>query len=329
MVWPYGWFDYYMYQDLIMSKKVIPYPLKKPYKLQLINFIRRVHQSHKLNKIVKLPYGDIWYSSLFKLIAPDTCIIFDTGALSMVSLKFLKKIKSTGINTKMIVIVVDSLHGSSEHIPLAMPNIFGFPWDAIFSYDKNDCKEFGFHYLGPTIYSKLEGIQEGKTESDLYFVGRNKAGRNNFVIQLYKRCMDIGIKTNFELVDGSKNSDVMNLEYQDGLTFYDKDLPYENVVSSVLSTNCILEVVAKGQLVQTARYYEAVCYNKKLLTNNPNIKELPFYDSRYMKSFETIEDIDFEWVKKKEVINYHYKGEFSPNHILEKLDRMCSNKNIE
>lgn len=53
--------------------------------------------------------------------------MFDTGALSMVSLDFLKKIQSSGFNTKMVIIIADSLHGSSEHIPRAIPNIFGFP----------------------------------------------------------------------------------------------------------------------------------------------------------------------------------------------------------
>ena len=97
-------------------------------------------------------------------------------------------------------------------------------------------------------------------------------------------------------------------------------MPYEKVIGNILSTNCVLEMVAKGQKVQTARYYEAVCYNKKLLTNNPNIKELSFYNPQYMKYFENIEDIDFEWVKRKETIDYHYNNEFSPNHILKELN---------
>jgi hypothetical protein len=326
MIWPYGWFDYYMYQDLITSKKITPYPLKKPYKSKVVNFIRRVHQSRKINKLIKLPYKEIWYASLFKLIDQDTCVMFDTGALSMVSLDFLKKIKSTGNNTKMVIIIADSLHGSSEHIPRAIPNIFGFQWDAILSYDKNDCEEYGFQYLGATIYSKMNGIMPATNQSDLYFVGRNKAGRNEAVMELYKRCQENDVKTNFDLVDEPQNLKKMHLENQKGLNFHGKDLPYEKVISNILSTNCILEMVAKGQNVQTARYYETVCYNKKLLTNNPSIKELSFYNPKYMQYFENVEDIDFEWVKRRETIDYHYNNEFSPNHILEKLEKLFDNR---
>lgn len=60
----------------------------------------------------------------------------------------------------------------------------------------------------------------------------------------------------------------------------------------------------------------------KNLTNNPNIKELSFYNPKYMQHFESVEDIDFEWVKKRELIDYHYNNEFSPNHILGKLEEL-------
>ena len=36
------------------------------------------------------------------------------------------------------------------------------------------------------------------------------------------------------------------------------------------------------------------------------------YDERYMKYFHTINDIDIEWIKTKESIDYGYDGRFSP-----------------
>ena len=41
---------------------------------------------------------------------------------------------------------------------------------------------------------------------------------------------------------------------------------------------------------------------KKLLTNNYSICNLPFYNSKYIKCFQTFEDIDLEWVRRKENI---------------------------
>ena len=88
------------------------------------------------------------------MLEDNTCIIFDTGALSMLSASFLYKIKNYRKNIKMALFIVDSLHGASEHIPRAISNILNFPWDVRLSYDINDCAEYGFDYLGP-IFTPL------------------------------------------------------------------------------------------------------------------------------------------------------------------------------
>lgn len=320
MIWPYGWFDAYMYQDMVDAKRMTPYPLQKPCQSKLLNFIRRVHQSYKINQIIHLPCQEIWYSSLFKLLDKDTCVLFDTASQSMLSMNFLNKIRATG--ARMVLLAADSLHGPSAHMAKAIPNILGFAWDAVFSYDRNDCKEYGFQYMDGTIYSRLNQVEPAKEDSDIYFVGMNKEGRNAFIEQIHWRCMEAGMRTDFHCIDYPSHPHIPYMENPPGLEYRKRGIPYEEVVSHVLSANCILEVVGKGQTVQTARYYEAVCYNKKLLTNNPTVKELSFYDPQYMRCFETVDDIDFDWVKEKADIDYHYAGEFSPLHILDELDRL-------
>ena len=93
MIWPYGWFDTYMYRDLTANNIVVPLNVNKPYSSRFINFLHRVHCSYKLNRMVKLPYKDIWYHSLYKSLATEiddsACIIFDTGSLSYLSLHTL------------------------------------------------------------------------------------------------------------------------------------------------------------------------------------------------------------------------------------------------
>lgn len=324
MVWPYGWFDSYMYKDVIDNHMVEPFCLNRPRHSKVLNLLKRVHHSYKINHIVPLPYKYVWDKDLINYIDDDTCIMFDTGALSMLPMDFLNRIRKANKNVKMVVIAMDSLHGSSEHIRKAIPNLLGFHWDVVLSYDKNDCQEYGFQFLGQGVYSKLNDVTPSTQKSDIYFVGRDKAGRNKEVFNLYERLISAGIKTNFHLVSTNKAKH----ESRKGVTFTRKDIPYEDVISEVLSTNCILEMVSKGQHAQTARYYEAVCYNKKLLTNNFAIMDLPFYNPNTMKCFKTVDDIDMKWVKKKESINYHYNGEFSPSHILHKLNKIFTKKII-
>ena len=75
----------------------------------------------------------------------------------------------------------------------------------------------------------------------------------------------------------------------------------------------------KGQVALTLRPYEAVVYNKKLLTNNKTILSFKYYNPRYMHYFEKIEDIDWNWVARKEKVNYEYEGDFSPIYLLQDI----------
>ena len=45
-----------------------------------------------------------------------------------------------------------------------------------------------------------------------------------------------------------------------------------------------------------------------------------FYNDKYMKIFKNIEDIDTEWVKSKEKVDYKYNNEFSPINIIKEIE---------
>ena len=71
----------------------------------------------------------------------------------------------------------------------------------------------------------------------------------------------------------------------------------------------------------TLRYYEAITYNKKLITNNEMVKKLPFYNPYYMFVFCDPEDIDLAWVKRSVKVDYHYNNEFSPKELVKDIIR--------
>lgn len=128
---------------------------------------------------------------------------------------------------------------------------------------------------------------------------------------------------------GSARFDVVSKKTSDpisGLTYLNSKISYPQVVSRVKSTNCILEILQGNQQVQSLRYFEAVVYNKKLLTTNPRITELPFYDERYMKVFDTVEAIDIDWVRKRELIKYGYEGEFTPIKTIDFIRKLNDTK---
>ena len=306
-----------MYKDLwkrddcslyIVNKKI-----SKP-----ISFFRRVHTDPRCNQIINLPGRDIWEQDLLNYADKDICYMFSSEAIVYLSEKLLSKIKNHSAKPKMVLLLVDSLHANSIHLKWARTMINKFPWNLVITYDKRDAEEFGFAYMGCNIYSFDNDCKTSAHESDIYFVGAEKVGRNRYVRELYEYFSVNNIKCNFHLMDRKYYAYKYVGKSKTGLMYHlFSPVKYEEVLADVLASNCILEVVQKGQKAQTARYYEAVCANKKLLTNNHYIKELPFYDERYMKVFNDFSDIDIEWIKHREKIDYGYNGEFSPVKILE------------
>lgn len=291
------------------------YPLKNPF----LQFIRRVHTSAYLSQYIHLPYKGIWYRDLKKTVTNDSCLILTTEILSKIDLGFFRDIRKIHPSCKFVLLVMDSMHAHSLHMKYARPKILKFSWDIALSFDRNDCEEFGFTYMGGSFYTMYHNLTPDNQISDLYYIGYAVGNRPQMVFDIYDKLNPIQIKCNFGIA-GYKGT------YKRGINFFKKSIPYVDVVRGVLSTNCILEILQEGQQAQTARYYEAVCYNKKLLSNNPNLTKLKFYNPRYMHYFKDIKDIDPNWIKKKENINYYYKDEFSPIHILEIIENKLSNK---
>lgn len=321
LVFPFGWFDSYMYRDLIENEKVRTYYLNKPVNNKIINFLRRVHFSFRINQILDLPAKGLWNYKLLEKVDNETCVVFSTGALSLMSRNLLQKVRQK--SGRMVLLIVDSMHANSWHLKIAKPLIFNFAWDLILSFDQNDCEEYGFTYLEKNYYSILTNVSPSDIKSDIYYVGREKrnCNRNQRIMEFQKLFAQNHIVCNFNLIDSLINKGKYKDKEAMGLSVSYSDIPYERIISDVKSSNCIFEIVQDGQAAQTIRYFEAVCYNKKLLTNNYSICNLPFYNSKYMKCFQTFEDIDLEWVRRKEDIDYGYKNEFSPIKILDMLNK--------
>ena len=301
-------------EELEQDNRVYTYIMNRPFHNNILNLIRRIHTSPRIEQYIHLPSKEIWYQDLDKKIDNKICVIFTTETIIRVDLKFFKKIKNQYPSCKLVLLVMDSMHAHSMHMKYARSKIIGFNWDLVLSFDKDDCKEYGFSYLGGTFYSKKSNLETSFDVGDLYYIGYNRGGRSNLLFEIYDVMHENNVVCDFEIVGYKGNK-------KEGIHFYYDIIPYANVLSNVLGTNCILEILQDGQTAQTVRYYEAVCYNKKLLSNNPNLTKLPFYNSQYMKYFKTAKDIDVKWVKKKENVDYHYNNEFSPIQIIDTLEK--------
>ena len=309
-----------LFKDLLLQDKynIIFNPVYKYYNSSIKNFIMRIIFANKLNFIffaIKkyfYKFDKIWFNKNEKIyfIIPSMCAI-------KIDIKYLKKLKKENPNLNFILLILDSLGAHSLHLKYLNIEILNNNfWDCIMSFDRTDCEKHGFKYLGFFYYSSFNEIKPSMNKTDIYYIGFLKGKREELIGKIYDKCIVNNLSAN------------INIIYKKILKINNSNLKtstirksYPNIIAEIKSTNCILEVLQKGQESQSIRYFEAVVYNKKLLSNNPNLKKLPFYDERYMKYFEKVDDIDWKWVAKREDIDYKYNNEFSPIHMLEQIEK--------
>lgn len=183
-------------------------------------------------------------------------------------------------------------------------------FDVVYTFDKQDAQKYNLNYW-QTPYSMLDLPISNSV--DLYFTGVD-TDRYEILNEILKQdnlnCrMDLISVTNTNLYNDCRVSVLPTNQVRS----------YKEVLKSTLKSNCILEIVRPGQSGFTLRAFEAVVYNKKLLTNNEAIKDFEFYNPQYMKVFKKVEDIDWNWVENKTCVNYHYDGSFSPVKFIKEL----------
>lgn len=278
--------------------------------------LRHVHLSSKISRYVCLPLKCIWNNTLsLSQVSFQTNenykIIFIITSLARYNISYLRMLKKQySIDYYLYMLdSVDSKEGQIIARFLKEKNLFS----GIYSFDMADCQRYGFKYfMQPLRTFTKEELNLNQCQSDLYFLGRSK-GRTNLLMQI--KDANPAISCNFQIIPDAKDNKALMRE-KGVLSGY---VSYEDNVRNVLSTNVILEVVQGVQSGNTLRYQEAIIYNKKLLTNNSHVKEFPFYDERFIKVFQKIEDIDFDWVKEKETVDYGYNGEFSASRFIDQI----------
>lgn len=305
--------------DLLKVKNLSVHDVKRTeYKNIMLKAIRKIHLNEKINKIINLPFKYIWYDlnkikfnnedEYFLLITPDTFFIYDKSIFNK-----LNKRK----NIHLIFLIFDSIEAKTPICKKIKENLEAIDWDYAFTFDYEESIKYNIDYLDEAYYSKPEIADiEGIENTDAYYLGALKPGREDLTIKLFQKLYNNDVKSKFDLfryngIEKSIENDCVN--------YMETRKPYREFLPDICKTNCIIEILQEGQKGQTLRYFEAVCFNKKLLTNNNNIKNLKFYNEKYMKVYNDLNDIDINWIKKKENIDYGYNNEFSPLNLLERI----------
>ena len=264
---------------------------------------------------------DIFYSykfythkKIFEYASALSSIIVIDGALNNLQTSILWDLKNKNNGLKFYLYMINSIDASSPLMMGVRKKYKEFAWDKIMTFDENDASKYGLQYFGFCYYSKYNIVRKKNPQFDVYFVGGDKGGRINMLYDIFETATKYGVNIHFDIYLIHNKNIVKHPEIN---YITNKWLSYKEVLTKVQDCKCILEVLQIGQSGASLRYFEAVCYNKKLLTTNTEISKFPYYDSRWMKVFTRIEDIDWGWVLNDDNVDYHYQGDFSPNKLVD------------
>ncbi len=284
----------------------------KPPRNHILKIIQKAHTTNKINRKVGLPFRNIWKSSLrtIKWEKDIEYYIFFHGAiLKTIDLEYIRSLKKN-YKVKYILLLLDAWDSDTSKCAKFFTEHLGF--DYIFSFDPRDVKRNGFLYTN-VPYSVISPEISNTVEYDVCLIAWAR-GRIQKFLSVFKYLTANKISVHYRL-SGIKNKEQL---YKDKI-IYNEYLPYSDAIEETKKCNCILEVLMEGQTGATLRYYEAICYNKKLLTNNKEVVNLPFYNPEYIHIFEKPEDIDCDWVKKRISVDYGYDGRFSLSRLMDRV----------
>lgn len=187
--------------------------------------------------------------------------------------------------------------------------------DICLSFDHSDAQKYGMYYY-PLPYSCYDiPADDTIAESDVYFVGKAK-DRLDRILSAYEKFRDAGLKCEFYItgVDPEKQKYVDEIHYCGQMAYIEN-------LKHVRATKALLEIMQQGGHGYTLRACEAIMYDKKMITDNPEIKDAPFYSPERISVFKDENDIEVDFVLKEPVkADYQYKEQLSPVKMLEFID---------
>lgn len=292
-----------------VPRMVIPRILKPLYKL---------HHSDRINRRTFLPFKMVWKNCyrLHKYPFRDDekyTVIFLNGSLRYnFSQRYLTDIKKHHPNVRLCLILYDSYSNPFAKRSISMVPLF----DYVFSFDEEDCKKHGFERVYSTFSMPDNVKRDEKKSSKAFFIGFG-AGRLKMLQRTFKKIIKEIDGCRFYIA-GVKENDKLKIPG----VIYNVTMPYSEELQMAYNTECIVEVVKEGQSGVSLRTCEAIAFNKKLLSNNQKLKEMPFYDERYMRVFKDPGEIDIDFLTKEMDVSYERNDYFSPVRIIERIDEI-------
>lgn len=240
--------------------------IKLSTKDSLIHFYKKTFNKNKTHKarITALGKEKPQISFLNEIESVDYALVIRPDLFSE---KVLQKIKSKSIHT------VGYQWDGMQRFPLAEKTIQYF--DNFFVFDNNDVKKYhNIEHINNFYFDYLHTKKIIK--QDIFFVGTFMRDRINELLHLSLIFKNSGLKNNINII--CNKSKYYKKYGAFPVNFTKSGMNFKDSILNTQQSKVILDFQNSMHNGVSLRVFEAVGYQKKLITNNPLVKNYDFYN---------------------------------------------------
>ena len=265
----------------------------------------------------KKAFNEMYKSAHFDSDAP-ICFVFSEPFYILLNNGYAEYIKKMNPKNKIVVQLFDLYDKKLKQLAWFknISEMFGII-DLITSYSPTDAAKHNLTYFKEMMAAPLTAVTTPQSfDSDLFFLGRAKE-RQSLLIEIAKHLHQEGIRCNFNIIEANQDQQISVPGVR-----YIGHVDYRKQVKMMQESKCILEIIQEGSDIHTLRTAEAVCYKRKLLTNNQNLAtDNDIYNPAQMRIFDSVNDIDLNFLRlSNNYISFKSADDWSPKQRMLRLE---------
>lgn len=219
----------------------------------------------------RLLFDNDYLARLHSITPADRVILWDVKNMKDIMLL------SCEINaSKTVSFLWDSMrivgHGSERRLR-RYPEALGNIGVETFTFDRGDAERFGFRFAGQVF--RAFPVTATTADYDISYVGSEK-GREAEVNAICEEADREGLSRKI-MIFPARESHLDKYPALKGCGISSR-VSYTDNLELVCRSRCLLDILQDGQQGVTLRMLEAMYLGKKLITNNPRVKEEEFYN---------------------------------------------------
>jgi len=165
------------------------------------------------------------------------------------------------------------------------PNIFKIIsyFDKFYVFQKKDFfnyrKKYPNLYFTQNFYSDTLNVSTMDKTIDIFYIGSYFQNRLDKIKYLYDKLKSAHLKMKIVFYIGRGKSKKYNYKYNEmGISFIEDPINYNIINSELNSVKVLLDFCASAHEGLSLRFFEAIKFKIKIITDNPAVKEYDFYN---------------------------------------------------